>query len=473
VFKEKNLGLVIAIIIFLGVSISSLFIYFSFKRAISESTRSIAELSATNIYSEINNELTKPIYVALTMATDTFVVDWLIDEETSNPQEIIDYLSGIKNKFQYSSVFLISNQSLDYYRQTGYLKTINPADGHDVWYFDFINMESDYELDVDVDEANGILTVFVNVKLFDTNGNLIGVAGVGVEMDYIQVLINFFEEEYALEAFLIDRMGLVQSASETSYIEHRFIFEEEQFAIHKGTILTSFDGMIVIESQQQFIISHYIDELDWYIIIVKDTNLLLGFLRNYFFTSFIMALLVVVIVSSIVSHTVKKHQKKVNQMATKDFLTNLLNRRGFDMEYSSTKKTKTSNGIVFMADIDHFKNYNDKFGHVFGDAILRNVAKTLEDTLGLKGIISRWGGDEFSGIIIGTESDWMTILEEFRTNIAKQEELVKNGVTLSIGYTVTAFDEEIDAVLKRMDFALYVSKQLGGNRIQRFEDLPK
>ncbi|MCK7488175.1 MAG: hypothetical protein MZU97_23865 [Bacillus subtilis] len=133
--RENQIGLLAAMIIVVGISISSVFIFFSYSRVITDNGKNIAELSTMNIYSEINNELTKPIYVSLTMANDTFVKNWLLEENTNSAQDIVDYLEGIQDKYQYSSVFMISSASLDYYRFTGFYKTIHPDDDHDVWYY--------------------------------------------------------------------------------------------------------------------------------------------------------------------------------------------------------------------------------------------------------------------------------------------------------------------------------------------------
>ncbi|MBN2605054.1 MAG: diguanylate cyclase [Bacilli bacterium] len=466
--KDKYIGLIVASIILLGVIVSSVFIFFSYRKVIFDSTRSISELSAMNIYSEINNELTKPIYVSLTMANDSFVKSWLATEETDGSQiEITQFLEGIQSKYGYSSVFLVSATTLDYYHYTGFYKTVNESDDHDVWYYDFIQQDELYLLDVDVDQASGELTIFINAKLFDEDNNLSAVVGVGVEMTYVQELIGMFEEEFGLEAFLIDDNGLVQSHTKTNFIETRNIFDEKLFIPYYGEIITNVDKMVVINEGSTFIISRYVDELDWHILVVKDTNLMIGFIRDYFLASIFTLVIVLISVIWIVQDVVDRHQKKVLELAKTDHLTLLLNRRGFDMEFAKIIEDQATSAVVFMIDIDGFKKVNDQYGHVVGDDVLRKVAKIIDQKVRGIGKLSRWGGDEFTGILVGDDLKNQSVLESIRSDIESNQELTQYGVSISIGYTITYFKEEIDAILNIVDNALYKSKALGGNKVSK------
>src|SRR3989338_10242594 len=84
-----------------------------------------------------------------------------------------------------------------------------------------------------------------------------------------------------------------------------------------------------------------------------------------------------------------------------DDLTGLFNRRYLFVELDDEIKKAEGEGVgffVFMTDLDNFKNINDKYGHIKGDGILKNVASTLEGALGGKGIVARYAGDEFAMI---------------------------------------------------------------------------
>lgn len=95
---RRSVSLLISFIIIIGFAIVATTSYFTYGNIINENILNITELSSTNIYSEINNEITKPIFVSLTMANDSFVKNWLNNEENENEEEIVKYLKGLKKK---------------------------------------------------------------------------------------------------------------------------------------------------------------------------------------------------------------------------------------------------------------------------------------------------------------------------------------------------------------------------------------
>ncbi len=161
----------------------------TYNGIIKEDIKNISKLSSTNIYSEINNELIKPIFVSLTMANDSFLKKWLVDEQEgkASEEDLLTYLNGFYEKYGYNSVFLVSEGTKDYYHYQGLHKTVSDTDNHDQWYFEFVDQDIAYSLDVDNDEAAGNeLTVFVNCRIENDQGDLLGVAGVGLRMNQVQ-----------------------------------------------------------------------------------------------------------------------------------------------------------------------------------------------------------------------------------------------------------------------------------------------
>ena len=136
--KSWRISLIISFIVLFGAIITSIITYQSYSTIVKTSTRSISELSAMGVYSEINNELTKPIYISTTMASDSFVKDWLSRENSFNQDEIITYLDGVHDKYDYNSVFLVSTSTGNYYHYNELHKVVSPTDSHDVLYYDFL-----------------------------------------------------------------------------------------------------------------------------------------------------------------------------------------------------------------------------------------------------------------------------------------------------------------------------------------------
>lgn len=476
--RKLGVNFIIAVIIISGFMTMGIINYTNYSEIIKNDIQNISKLTSSNIYSKINNEIIKPIFVSLTMANDAFLKDWIKSEGNNDSQKLINYLQGIKDKYHYNSVFLVSERTRNYYHFDGKHKRVSSEDDHDVWYFNFINSEETYDLDVDFDEAaDKQLTVFVNCKISDSQGRLIGVTGVGVKMNSIQHVLRDYEEKYNLEAFLIDKNGLVQVHTDSSKIEAYNIFDNKELYQLKDKILKNEDNSLSFNIKdkilQGYYISRYIEELDWHLIVKKDTKVLAkSFLKQWVKDAAIL-LAVVVIVLIIVTRLINKFKKQLTHMAEVDQLTGIYNRRVFDEVLNKTilsagQKKKTF--AVIVLDIDQFKIINDTYGHIFGDRIIKAVSHLIDEQLQRPDIVSRWGGDEFACIMFGQPNDIIKKVEKIQTVIYENELLNKHNITLSIGIANYLQSDNLTSIVRRADEGLYYSKRNGRNQFKVWEE---
>ena len=125
---------------------------------------------------------------------------------------------------------------------------------------------------------------------------------------------------------------------------------------------------------------------------------------------------------------------------------------------------------VLMLDIDHFKNFNDTYGHLAGDKVLATLAKTLRHSVREEDCVARFGGEEF--VILLSECNppsLFSVAERIRKEVEKMEVFEKDvrlKVTISIGGSLVKSDktETPKTIIKRIDDALYQSKENGRNR---------
>lgn len=182
-------------------------------------------------------------------------------------------------------------------------------------------------------------------------------------------------------------------------------------------------------------------------------------------------------ISGIVFDVTKQKDKEENledltstliEMVDKDELTQIRNRRSIIRELKSRmvkSAIQEDSLIVSMLDIDDFKHLNDTKGHVFGDYVLKETAKTLERVLKNKGCIGRYGGEEFL-VLLPNQSieSAVGILEDCRSAIENNEFLKNELLTISGGYTIYTQGNHED-VLKAADKNLYRAKENGKNKI--------
>ncbi len=164
--------------------------------------------------------------------------------------------------------------------------------------------------------------------------------------------------------------------------------------------------------------------------------------------------------------------KELEKLALLDNLTQLANRNYIESEltkrFEEKKRFDIPFGVLFM-DIDHFKRFNDTYGHDVGDEVLKFVAETFTVNARPFDLFGRWGGEEFIGIIRNVDrADLALIADRIRNLVASSYILHEDQqlkVTISIGATMVEADDTIDSIIKRADTCLYESKESGRNRV--------
>jgi len=177
----------------------------------------------------------------------------------------------------------------------------------------------------------------------------------------------------------------------------------------------------------------------------------------------------------------KQHIDDLKNFANIDGLTQIYNHRYFHEDFKRKCEFAAKSGApisLLLMDIDYFKTYNDLFGHLKGDDILREISKLLRENLPVGGEIYRYGGEEFSVILEAEDQTAaLGIAERMRTLVSNYEfdgeELLPNGrLTVSIGVAnLLGADDSFTAVISRADSALFKAKYFRKNRVEVFTSL--
>ncbi len=164
-------------------------------------------------------------------------------------------------------------------------------------------------------------------------------------------------------------------------------------------------------------------------------------------------------------------REKLTLMAIEDPLTGLFNRRHLDerVQRFASDELKTPLACL-MIDIDHFKRFNDEYGHDAGDKVMQYVGRTLRDTLGDHGEAYRYGGEEFTALLPGMlKADAAGLAEKVRTAVSataiSHAGKLLGTVTISVGVATSPEAGPLDTLLARADAALLLAKAQGRNRV--------
>jgi diguanylate cyclase len=158
-----------------------------------------------------------------------------------------------------------------------------------------------------------------------------------------------------------------------------------------------------------------------------------------------------------------------------DPLTGLGNRKYFDRSIDSAVQNALASGeplSLLMFDIDHFKSFNDSYGHLTGDQVLRLVAMSLKQTIKGQDITARYGGEEFAVVLPSTAlRQALTVADHIRRAVMSKELKKKSTgeilgrVTISVGVSILKPGDDTDSLIERADACLYAAKRNGRNRV--------
>jgi diguanylate cyclase (GGDEF)-like protein len=473
--KYRLIGILTVVLVF-SFTFTSLVSYNVTRTSIdSDAKTKILPLISDNIYSEIQKELLQPIYNSSIMANDEFLVEWVLAGE-QDTEEIVRYLQRIKERYGYFSAFYISARTNNYYYYEGILKQIRPEDEHDIWYYNFVRSGRHYDLDVDNDEAtSGTLTIFINHRLEDNQGNFLGVTGVGLKMSEVGETLESYRKRFGHLIYLIDSEGLIQIHPDQDLVENTNIRELEGLQDIGDNILRNDDVTHYYEFRtkngEQTLSARYLPDLDWYLIVEQDQTQALEAARLGLFGNIGIGVIVTILVIGLVVIVVNLYISKLEETANRDELTGLYNRRKMDeilsREIAFSKRYGEPLSLMMM-DIDYFKSVNDSYGHHAGDHYLVEFAKVLREEVRLVDYVGRWGGEEFIILLPKTNVEQAKGLAE-RLRYAVEVMQIESGRglisrTVSIGIASAQSGKmDVDEIIRHADEAMYRAKQQSCN----------
>jgi diguanylate cyclase (GGDEF)-like protein len=442
------------------------------KRGLADS---ILPLTSDNIYSEIQKDLIRPIFISSMMAADTFLRDWVLGGE-QDVDRLTRYLLEVKNKYQTITSFFVSERSATYYHADGILKQVHPDDPRDVWYYRVRAMDTPYELNVDRDMANSdAMTIFINHRVYDYSGNYIGATGCGLSVTTVAALLATYEQRYQRHIFFVDPKGAITFSADNSSKQQSLDTIEGLRDIAAEILRRDHGSFSYGRDGQTFLLdTRYIKELGWYLLVEQSLEPEMRLLRRTLLINLSLCLVIGLIILAVVQRTIAQYQQRLERMAAMDKLTGLYNRHAgetlFKQALSEANRQQAEFSVILL-DIDFFKQINDQYGHQAGDLVLIVCARIIQSCLRESDIVCRWGGEEFLVLLKNCGLDAAFQLAEKIRNTVGKETIVwgtdELHVQVSLGVAQRQPDEQRENLLARADQAMYRAKNNGRNRTER------
>ncbi len=172
--------------------------------------------------------------------------------------------------------------------------------------------------------------------------------------------------------------------------------------------------------------------------------------------------------------------ERAHLAATLDSLTHVFNRHAFNRLLQQALTSEHEGLALIMLDIDHFKHFNDQYGHPLGDRVLQHVGQLLRDMLPPRATAARYGGEEFCVILreCNESASAHAYAEQLRQKIqslrikVRRTDEVLDSITASFGYTLAEPHDTLESLVTRADDALYQAKRNGRNRVHPEASVP-
>ncbi|MPM30514.1 hypothetical protein SDC9_77064 [bioreactor metagenome] len=303
-----------------------------------------------------------------------------------------------------------------------------------------------------------------------SDGRLLGVIGVGLQVNTIEDTISSYEKDYGLSVYIIN-----VGSSKNSFTGKTDIFvSEDELAERTGITdrieLNKSDvskmQWFTTGGERKCLITKYNEPLGWYLVLEKDTNSISSAFQERIKSNIVFMLIALVACIMVTTTVFINFNQRIITIENTDELTGLPNRKLFIKLYPAfLRKHRERRKTLFMLDIDNFKNINDTYGHIFGNTILTMAGEDLRNAINGYGIAARWGGDEFFGVLTVEPEEAKRILSEYMDTLNNEKKDECNRITISIGISEVDGKLSMDEMFKRVDEALYCSKAEGRNRI--------
>ena len=269
-------------------------------------------LTSDNVYSEIQRDLLRPIFISSLMANDTFLRDWVIGGEKDEAQ-ITKYLNEIKEKYETITSFFVSDHTRKYYHAHGLLKEVKEDEPRDIWYFRVRSMAESFEINVDHDMANlDEMTIFINYRVLDYNGKFIGATGVGLTVNNVNNLIKDYETRFSRQIYFADSEGnIVLRPSNSPMLKYDKLNDVGDLKKFVPQLLSERLEKVRYhrDGKTRLLNCRYIPELSWFLLVEQSEDRMLAPVRGMLLINIAIALLITVVIAWICVVAIKHNQR--------------------------------------------------------------------------------------------------------------------------------------------------------------------
>lgn len=440
--ERRNFLLIecILMIMVLCISASVISCIVSVNLVSNESSQQSSKSLIYMVSDVVNSNVAESVDVSRSMAQSQVVIEALTTDDlegSSTEESLLYYMNRLKSEYGFQTIFVASERTHAYYTSDGFSRIMDTTrDSLDAWYGSFKSRGVEYALNVDYDKDDEMsLCVFVNVAVYDDDGNFIGICGVASSIEDFISIISRYEEEYDLKISLINMDGLTQISSNRDEIESVYI--------NVPTLQPSAINQVYYERNSlQAVMSKYMEALNWYLIVADNNPDKLNVFQIVL-PAIIVFIVGITLLMVFIAMFKQHNNKNINnlraskRLSETDGLTGLFNRYALEeLEEQYEKNGMPSPLSVAMVDVNGLKTVNDNLGHEAGDELIKGAADCMLKIFESEGMIYRFGGDEFLIVIKCDEEKTNKLVTSFKELISSWHGKLVDSLSVSVGVVV-------------------------------------
>jgi len=422
------------------------------------------------LFALVTSEIIHPLSVSQFMANDQLVIEYVLQDKIDE-NKLRHYLTHYAEQYQMLTFIALEKHNL-------MLDSNNKQDrldAEEAEWFHRLKASPERQF-ADIGNAEDPHLYF-DVKMFNQDKEFIGFIGAAVDLNYFAQRFDEFNRRFGYELYFVDENNSITLSSShlmktESHHRRNEIVKIDDLPWYKAFSSRQQANTIENNNSDQALVSKMpIQELNWQLYIVSPPASQQREYWQLFFSRFVIFVLITMLAYFIFINLINYFKSSVVKGSHIDFLTKLPNRSYIHWKYGELVN-RYDNASIVVADIDHFKQINDNYGHTIGDQVLKTIATQMSSKLRQVDLIARWGGEEFLMILPDTSVDQASeITERIRQSI---EQTSFDGArpnqsfnaTISFGISHTMLEKNtLDKVIAEADQALYIAKANGRNQL--------
>lgn len=448
------------------VSIVTL-VHISVSKIVAEQSRA-QQQSHSPALQLIVEQLMQPLHISQTLAKAKELKD-LMRNPLDNEEQIFVTLKRLNKEFSLN-FFIASEISRTQYNSAG--DKIDLIEGKVDWYFRYKDQPENAMADIGQWQNPQF---YIDLKIYDDEGNFLGVFGVGKSLKAFTEVFNEYKKTYGYDFIFVDQNKNITLTSDPRLLIKGVTFKNLEGlpwfqALKPAEQQGSLNNLLLqINGQEALIAELNIQPFDWTLYIITPLQSRQTEISRGFIISIVTLLAVIFGLFLLIYNLLYYFKKDIQKIKQIDILTELANRNNVTLKFDELMYEKKSVSLVLI-DLDNFKPINETHGRKAGDIVLRQVAQMLQCEIRETDILGRWGGEEFILLMPDTgPHEAVELCQELCKKLAAMT--ITTGttsiqITGSFGVSFTATPRTMSEVISAADDALFSAKRDGRNMVR-------